>query len=119
MIAQGSDGLSRGHISEGVMKGTLMDDFIPLNESALERRVGLKSWLESWTNGDLEFLHPKDWFLRGHNIVEGTFEVNIDGFCWPTLKGPSCGHPHRRRRRQCLKKLGKLVIIEQNPLILS
>ena len=33
MIVQGSDGLSRGNISKGVMKGTAMDDFIPLNES--------------------------------------------------------------------------------------
>ena len=41
-----------------------MDDFIPLNESELERSIGLKSWLESWTDKDLEFLHPKDCFLK-------------------------------------------------------
>ena len=84
MIAQGSDGLSRGNISKGVMKGTPMDDFILLNKSALERSIGLKTLLESWADGNLEFLQPRDWFLRGHDIVEGTFEENINGFCWPT-----------------------------------
>ena len=86
MIAQGSDGLSRGNILEGVMKGIPMDDFVLLNESALERSSGLKAWLESWTDGNLEFLQPRDWFLRGHNIVEGAFEENIDGFQWPTYR---------------------------------
>ena len=56
MIAQGSDGLSIGNISEGVMKGIPMDDFIPLNKSALERSISLKTWLESWADGNLEFL---------------------------------------------------------------
>ena len=63
MIAQGSDGLSRGNVSEGVMRGTPMDAFIPLNESALERSETLKEWLNSWAKGELEFLQPRDWFL--------------------------------------------------------
>ena len=86
MIAQGSDGLSRGNLSEGVMRGTEMSSFIPLNESALERSSTLKHWIESWATGDLEFLSPKDWFLRGHDIVEGNFETNVDGFNWPLYR---------------------------------
>ena len=68
------------------MKGTPMDDFIPLNKSALERSIGLRTWLESWVDGNLEFLQPRDWFLRGHSIVEGAFEENIHGFRWPTYR---------------------------------
>ena len=83
MIAQGSDGLSRGNISEGVMKGSPMESFIPLNESALDRSPALKSWLASWTSGELEILSPRDWFIRGHDIVEGSFETNVDGLKWP------------------------------------
>ena len=86
MIAQGSDGLSRGNLSEGVMSGTAMASFIPLNETALERSPALKTWIESWASGNLEFLEPKDWFVRGHDIVEGEFETNVDGFKWPTYR---------------------------------
>ena len=42
MITQGSDGLSRGNLSEGVMRGEEMTSFIPLHLSALERSELLK-----------------------------------------------------------------------------
>ena len=86
MIAQGSDGLSRGNVSEGVMRGTPMADFIPLNETALERSSTLKEWLQTWTTDELEFLEPRDWFIRGQDIVEGEREINTDGFSWPTYQ---------------------------------
>ena len=86
MIAQGSDGLSRGNVSEGVMRGTPMESFIPLNEDAIQRSPQLTKWLKSWATGDLEFLTPKDWFRRGHDILEGEFEVNVDGLKWPRYK---------------------------------
>ena len=84
MIAQGSDGLSRGKVSEGVMRGTPMDSFIPLNKTVLDRSKALKDWLQTWATDNLEFLKPRDWFLWGHDIVEGEREVNVDGFDWPT-----------------------------------
>ena len=37
MILQGADGLSRGDMYEGVMRGDNMLDFIPLHLSAIER----------------------------------------------------------------------------------
>ncbi len=37
MIAQGTDGLSRGNFPEGSMKGRSLFDYIPLTESALDR----------------------------------------------------------------------------------
>ena len=86
MIAQGRDGLSRRNVLEGVMQGTPMESFIPLNESALERSTTLKTWLKSWTSGDVEFLTPRDCFIRGHDIVEGCFETNGDGLKWPVYK---------------------------------
>ena len=63
IIAQGSDRLYQGNLSEGVMKGTPMELFIPLNEGALERSTTLKSWLAFWTSGGLEFLEQRDWFI--------------------------------------------------------
>ena len=42
MIAQESNGLSRGDISEGMMKGEAMGAFIPLYQSALDHCSKLK-----------------------------------------------------------------------------
>ena len=41
MIAQGTDGLSRGVMWEGVMGGTPMSAYIPLHESPLQRDPSL------------------------------------------------------------------------------
>ena len=90
MITQGSDGLSRGNMAEGVMQGTPMGDFVPLHLSALERHPKLKDWIKSWaevSNEDgleLEQLSPKDWFYRGHDLSTGTH--NADGYWISTIK---------------------------------
>ena len=42
MIEQGTDGLSRGQLTEGVMRGISMQSFIPLNENVLERSPSFK-----------------------------------------------------------------------------
>ena len=41
MIAQGTDGLSRGDLTSGVMAGQDFLRFIPLNETAFERNTEL------------------------------------------------------------------------------
>jgi hypothetical protein len=69
MISQGTDGLSRGSTSSGVMTGSSMVSFIPLHLSALDRQGSvLKDWILSWFSGsdDPLFLTPDDWFLKGH-----------------------------------------------------
>ena len=87
MIHQGTDGLSRGNLLEGVMKGEEMINFIPLHLAPLERCVGLESWIRSWATdgGDaaLEILEPENWFLRGHDLNGGTLK---DGRHWPKYK---------------------------------
>ena len=85
MIAQGSDGLSRGNMLEGVMKGMDMMGFVPLNQSALEVQTNLSSWLESWLPSDnpVVFLTPADWFERGHDIsgyVENCDHIKVPKF---------------------------------------
>ena len=80
MITQGSDGLSRGNLSEGVMRGEEMSSFIPLHLSALARSKELKIWITSWFSSldrPLEFLEPIDWYERGHDIKGST--TNCDG----------------------------------------
>ena len=83
MIAQGSDGLSCGNLTEGVMHGKNMRDFILINKSALERSPRLGSWLHTWTEGEASFLYATDLFWRGHEIVEGEYEENGEGHVFP------------------------------------
>ncbi|GFH49897.1 hypothetical protein CTEN210_06373 [Chaetoceros tenuissimus] len=86
MKAQGSDGLSRGNLTTGVMAGKKMIEFIPIHLTALERSSDLESWLRSWLPGEVEFLEAKDWFIRGHDIVPGGYSTNCDGMKIPTTK---------------------------------
>jgi hypothetical protein len=78
MIAQGTDGISRGSLKEGVGSGKDMLDFIPLHLSALVRHKGLAEWLKSWVGSDIEFLTPEGWYERGHDHDGG--ERDTSGF---------------------------------------
>eukprot|EP00980_Cylindrotheca_fusiformis_P022018 scaffold8903_cov106-Cylindrotheca_fusiformis.AAC.3 len=69
MIAQGTDGLSRGGLNEGVMAGKPMSSFLPLHLDAFERSPPLKDWVKSWAGPDAVFLSPDDWFFRGHDLI--------------------------------------------------
>jgi hypothetical protein len=77
MIGQGSDGLSRGNLMEGVMTGQSMLSYVPLGKSALERSPSLLTWIQSWAGDQLELLTPKDWFIRGQGLAE--FHVDNKG----------------------------------------
>ena len=68
MIAQGTDGVSRGFLGEGIMAGNSMLSFIPIHLSALDRCESLGPWIRSWTTPDLICLDPPDWFDVGHDI---------------------------------------------------
>ena len=69
MMAQGTDGISRGDKNTGVMRGIPMEEYCPLHESAFERSPELKTWLTAATKTlDSVFLEPNDWFLRGQGF---------------------------------------------------
>jgi len=72
MIAQGTDGCSRGFLMEGVMAGDNMLDFVDLAKSAVERSPSLIEWIRSWSVADLKPLSPEGWFEEGHGISGGT-----------------------------------------------
>jgi len=72
MIAQGTDGVSRGDLHNGVVGGTSMLSFVPLNRSAGERSPKLASWLrECLPSVDLTQLEPEGWFKEGQ--LDGDF----------------------------------------------
>ena len=85
MIAQGTDGLSRGDMFEGVMKGASMLSFVPLHKTAIERSPKLLDWVSGWCEvadfGSLEVLDEDGWFERGHDI-DGS-RLNPDGMWLP------------------------------------
>lgn len=85
MIAQGTDGVSRGDCSEGVMGGDTMLQHVPLHLTCLQRSPALQAWLERIAvpgRGErVEFLSSADWFQRGHDILGGA--KNSDGIWIP------------------------------------
>jgi hypothetical protein len=64
MIAQGTDALSRGITTAGVMAGMEFSTFVPLHQSVQHRQCPsiLVDWVLSWA-GDARWLEPEDWFL--------------------------------------------------------
>jgi len=67
MKSQGTDGISRGEMKEGVSVGEYMMQFCPWGQNALERSTHLESWLKDTFGKQVEFLSPDDWFRRGHD----------------------------------------------------
>jgi len=84
MIAQGTDGLSRGDYTTGVMAGDPMMDFVPLHQSAVDRAPALLSWVREWVPDEAIFpLSPTGWFREGQGTTGGTRTEG--GAWWPTL----------------------------------
>lgn len=81
MMAQGTDGISRGDMLEGVMAGIPMLDFIPLNKEACERSFTLEGWIKSWFGKDSTILGPMDWFEQDQDLEGG--KLNEYGLWFP------------------------------------
>jgi len=75
IISQGTDSLSRGCLTESIMSGPPMLDFLPLHLSALNLQPTLLQWIQDWTScHTLVPLTPADWFERGHGIQGGHYD---------------------------------------------
>lgn len=86
MIAQGTDGVSRGYLGQGVMAGESMIGHIPIHISAVSRApLDLVPWIQSWSGGPevSVLLDEAGWFQAGHDI-EG-WMLGSDGFQRPIL----------------------------------
>jgi hypothetical protein len=68
MIEQGTDGLSRGDLSNGVMAGDNMLAHVPLNRTAFGRSPKLKGWLLECSGPTWEVLTTEGWYDRGHQV---------------------------------------------------
>ncbi len=67
MRHQGTDDLSRGQLSTGVLGGQDMLSFIPLHLSAVAREPDLVPWVVSWLGASSPptWLEPYDWYVGG------------------------------------------------------
>jgi hypothetical protein len=67
MIAQGTDGLSRGGLFNGVLAGKGFLSFVPLDKGALEQSEGLLEWLMSTFHREKGWgvLDKAGWFDEG------------------------------------------------------
>ena len=83
MIAQGTDGVSRGYLGQGVMAGETMVAHIPIHMSSISRAPNLVPWIRSWCGEDAILLDENGWFESGHGI-EG-WDMGKDGFERPRL----------------------------------
>jgi hypothetical protein len=110
MIAQGADGLSRGCLSEGVMRGEKMEAFVPLHKTAVERSEGLIAWLQSHCDvkghSSFRLLKTEDWYVLGHDLVGSA--RNGDGMWLPCYGvGNYIWAPPPCVALQCLEELRK------------
>ena len=88
MIAQGTDGLSRGDLTEGVMTGSSILQYIPLHKSVLDRQPSIKTWISSWLpEASPCWLTPEQWFYEGHGLGPGS--CNELGYWYPSESAAS------------------------------
>jgi hypothetical protein len=110
MIDQGTDGVSRGCLKEGLaVSGMDMLHYIPLHLNCFERHQGVKTWLLDWVKSPVEFLTPDDWFERGHLLMGGSKDAN--GFWRHNVKaGILVWTPPPAAASVCIEEMRKSII---------
>jgi hypothetical protein len=68
MMEQGTDGLSRGDLFNGILAGKRFLDFVPLDKGTLERSSGLTAWLMEMfpRKGGCNVLDKEGWSETGY-----------------------------------------------------
>ena len=110
--SQGTDGISRGSLQEGISMDGQMLAFCPWHLSAFQQNEQLRDWIQSWVGETAEFLEPRDWFQRGHDIKGG--KKNQRGFWQPNIQsGTFVWSPPPAAAHFCLEELRKARIKRQ------
>jgi hypothetical protein len=115
MVAQGTDGVSRGNLQEGVAGGADMMLFVPLHLNASQRWPPIVSWINSWATTDCEILSPADWFSWGHDHDGGI--TDCKGFWRPQIRsGMYVWMPPPAAAEIALEEMRKAIIKRQQSL---
>ena len=75
MKSQGTDGLSRGHLREGVCLGEFMRKYYPWDLFVQQRSPTFRTCIKSWLLSEVKFLEPSDWFSRAHDHNGGDYDT--------------------------------------------
>ena len=102
MISQGTDGLSRGDLTSGVMAGDAFLSHIPFNKGAFERSSALKEWMEDSLPRQWKWLRTgTDWFKLPFGDPLGRYvwapppclaDVALEQLCEVKLMHPLTSH---------------------------
>ena len=68
MIHQGTDGVSRGSLQEGVYLSKSMLAYFPWDKSGCQRSPTLLDWFKDWLGDSVELLYPQDWYHQGQYL---------------------------------------------------
>ena len=83
MIAQGTDGISRGMLMEGVLAGKGMLSFIPIAKPCHLRSPSLLRWVRGWIlEPTIQPLTEMQWLWEGHGLKHTPW-TNLDGMEFP------------------------------------
>ena len=88
MISQGTDGISRGRLNQGVSLGENMLKHCLWGKNALDAAPKLLEEIKHWTTSPITVLRQRDWYELGHDVqgwrlgYKGLkFLVVRSGFC--------------------------------------
>ena len=68
MIYQGTDGVSRGELTQNTLPRQPIRLQVPLNLTCLERSASLKQWISSWIGPKAVYLSTSQWYVEGHDL---------------------------------------------------
>ena len=76
MVAQGTDGVLRGCLKEGICLGDDMSIFCLWGKAPIDASLMLLGWIRDWFGGRSELLEPMGWYRRGHDHYGGYQDQN-------------------------------------------
>ena len=100
MIGQGTDGLSRGDLSNGVMPGDHFLKWVPLNKTTFQRQALFREWIYEVLPGvHWKGLSTEEWYTTA--LTDGRFiwtpapaiaNVAVEKLCEARHIRPGCSH---------------------------
>jgi len=101
MIAQGTDGFSRGDLENGVATGASMLSYVPLHLDPFRVNPRLKDWILSTVDcqNEWQVLDANGWFDQGHgsgryiwSVPAAAGDAALDQLCEAKLANPNSSH---------------------------